>query len=166
MSNKDVYITGVAHYLNPYYLDKGGNLPDDSEVKAKLLEVGGQYSARVILPFDNRDDAEEHLNSLGIPTDGMFGQLLKKETDEDGNKIITYKVTRPHLVPAFDNPEIGHPRVVNASGEVWDKDVYIGNGSNITVKVNVWKGTKITKLRWEAVRIDNLVEYVAPEGSF
>lgn len=166
MSNKNVYIKGKAHYIRPYHKDTGENLPEGSDMKVKLDEMGGQYNARIKLPFDNRDDAEEYLNGLGIPTDGMFGQLLKKEEDADGNKIITYKVTRPHLVPQFEDPEIGPPKVIDAEGVEWDPETAIGNDSDITVKVNVWKGDKARKLRWEAVRVDELVEYEAPAEAF
>jgi len=167
--NKNVYIKGKARYLRPYFLDTGENLDPDSDLKAKLDKTGGVYSTMVVLPFDNRDDAEEYLNGLGIPTDGMMGNLLKKLTDDDGNKEIVYKVVRPHLEPNFEDPLLGPPKVVKVvddSIQEWDPEVLIGNGSDITIKVNVWIGNKAKKIRWESVRVDNLVEYVTPEGAF
>jgi len=166
MSNKNVYIKGKARYIRPYFLDTGENLDPDSDLKAKLDKTGGVYSTMVVLPFDNRDDAEEYLNGLGIPTDGMMGNLLKKFTNEDGSKEIVYKVVRPHMEPNFEDPLLGPPKVIDSDGGEWNPEILIGNGSDITVKVNVWIGNKAKKVRWEAVRVDDLVEYVAPEGAF
>ena len=160
---KKVYFKGKAHYIRPYYRDTGENLDDDSDIKQKLMKTDGIYSTMVELPFDNRDDAEEHLNSLGIPTNGLFGNLLKR-IDVDGEKKIVYKVVRPHMVHAFEEPLMGPPNVVDADGKEWDKEVLIGNGSDITVKLDVWKGTKATKITWEGIRVDELVPYEAPEG--
>jgi len=166
MSNKNVYLKGKARYIRPYFLDTGENLDDDSDVKVKLMKTGGVYSTMVVLPFDNRDDAEEHLNSLGIPTDGMMGNLLKKITNEDGSKEIVYKIVRPHLEPNFEDPLLGPPKVIDSDGGTWDEETLIGNGSDITVKLNVWIGNKAKKIRWEAVRVDELVEYEAPAEAF
>jgi hypothetical protein len=160
MSNKNVYLKGKSRYIRPYHLDTGENLDDDSDIKAKLMRTGGVYSTMIVLPFDNRDDAEEHLNELGIPTDGMMGNLLKKITNEDGSKEIVYKVVRPHLEPNFEDPLMGPPKVINSDAGEWDPDTLIGNGSDITVKLNVWIGNKAKKVRWDALRVDNLVEYI------
>jgi len=158
MGNK-VYIKGQAHYMRPYFRDTGDNLPDDSDIKAKLLRTEGVYQTRIKLPFDNRDDALDYLGQMGVPVDGMMGQLVKREEDAEGNKIITYKVSRPHMEPNFEDPLMGPPKVVDADGNPWDEEVLIGNGSEITVKLDVWIGNKAKKVRWEAVRVDELVPY-------
>lgn len=157
--SKKVYIKGQAHYLRPYFLDTGENLPDDSDIKAKLLRTEGIYQTRIKLPFDNRDDALEYLEGKGVPVDGMMAQRVKREEDAEGNKIITYKVSRPHVEPSFEDSYMGAPKVVDAEGNPWDEEVLIGNGSDITVKLDVWIGTKAKKVRWEGVRVDNLVPY-------
>ena len=161
---KAVYITGEALYMRPYFHDTGENLEEGSDIKNKLMRTNGIYTADIKLPFDNRDDAEEYLNEKGIPTDGMMGNLLKKKTDAEGNKIITYKVTRPHEEPNFEDPYMGPPNVVDANNQQWNPEVLIGNGSKVTVKLDVWIGTKAKKIRWEGVRVDELVEYEAPDG--
>lgn len=163
MTNKIVYLKGKARYIRPYHLDTGDNLPD-GELKTKLMKTDGQYNAMVALPFDNRDDAEEHLNSLGIPTDGMMGNLLKRVKNEDGSVEILYKITRGHMNHSFQDPLMGPPKVVDASNNEWDPEVLIGNGSDITVKLNVWLGTKAKQIRWDAVRVDSLVEFIKPDG--
>ena len=164
MSKSKVYLKGKARYLRPYFLDTGENLDEGSDVKEKLMRTGGVYSTMVVLPFDNRDDAEEHLNSLGIPTDGMMGNLLKKINNDDGSKEIVYKVVRPHMEPNFEDPLMGPPNVVDADKQPWDPEVLIGNGSDITVKLDVWVGHKAKKIRWDGLRVDNLVEYI-PDNS-
>lgn len=164
MTNKIVYLKGKARYIRPYFCDTGENLPD-GDLKAKLQRTEGQYNTMVVLPFTNRDEAEEHLNSLGIPTDGMMGNLLKRNKLEDGTVEVVYKITRPHMEPSFkEDPIMGPPKVVDADGNEWDPEVLIGNGSDITVKLNVWIGTKAKKVRWDGIRVDTLVEYTKPEG--
>ena len=162
---KPVYIEGEALYIRPYFLDKGENLPE-GEQKDKILRTGGIYTTQVKLPFDNRDDAEEYLNSKGIPTDGLMGNLLKRVKRDDGSVDIVYKVVRPHEEPNFDEPYMGPPKVLGADNSEWDKEVLIGNGSKITVKLDVWVGTKSKKVRWEAVRVEELIPYEPEEGGF
>ena len=159
--NKTVYLRGKAHYLRPYHLDLGENLEEGSDVRNKIERTGGIYHTLVKLEFDNRDDAEDYLNELGVPTNGMMGNLLKKKDGE-----IFDKVVRPHLEPNFEEPEMGHPHGVDAEGQEWDKTVNIGNDSDITVRLNVWKGSKTTRIRWDGIRIDNLIEYEGNQENF
>lgn len=163
---KKVFIKGKTLFARPFYRDTGENLPDDSEIKQKLQKTDGVYNTEIVLPFDNRDDAEEYLNGKGIPTDGMMGNLLKRRTDKEGNKVVVYKITRPHLEPNFEDPVLGPPEVIDSDGDPWNEEILIGNGSEVTVKLDVWLGTKAKKVRWEGMRVDSLVEYEAPEGSW
>lgn len=165
MSNTTVYLKGKAYYLNPWWRDFGKNMSEDK--RGKFITAQGRYSTRVLLPFDNRDDAEDHLLKLGIPLDGMFGNLLKRDRD---TKEIFYKVTRDHYNPRFTNPDTGEkgvimgpPPLVNNDKEVLPEGTRVGNGSDITVKLNVWIGTKAKNITWEATQINSLVEYVAPQ---
>jgi hypothetical protein len=96
----------------------------------------------------------------------MMGNLLKRIKKDDGTAEIVYKITRPHYEPAFEDGLMGPPKVVDTDNQEWDPEVLIGNGSDITVKLNVWKGTKATKVRWEGVRVDSLVEYVKEDEGF
>ena len=166
MSNKIVYLKGKAKFLRPFFCDTGDNLPE-GDLKKKLQSTEGQYNALIVLPFTNRDDAEEHLNELGIPTDGMMGNLLKRQKQEDGSVEIVYKITRPHMNFSFkENPLMGPPKVVDADGNDWDPEVLIGNGSDLTVKLNVWIGTKAKQVRWDGLRVDALVEYSGKSENF
>jgi len=169
--NKTVYLKGKARYCRPLWLDKGENLPEDSDIRRKLEQTDGIYSADFVLDFSNRDDAEDYLKELGIPTEGMMGNLLKRDPE---TKEIYYKVKRPHMEPNMakekGSDEMGYvfgpPKVVDANNNKWDEETLIGNGSEVTVKLNVWKGTKVTKVRWDGLRVDDLVEYVLEGEGF
>lgn len=161
---KKVYLKGKAHYIRPYHLDLGENLEEGSDIRNKIEKTGGIYSTLVKLNFDNRDDAEEYIVGLGIPTGGLLGNLLKRVKNEDGTVDIFYKVHRPHLEPNFDEPVLGPPDVVDEYGAEWNPETLIGNGSDVTVKLDVWIGNKATKIRWDGVRVDNLVPYESSEN--
>ena len=164
MSNKTVYLKGKSKYIRPYYKDTGENLPEGSDVRNKIEQTDGIYATDVVLDFDNRDDAEEALAEMGIPMEGMMGNLLKRDK---ATKEIFYKVKRPHMEPNMPvekgSDELGYvfgpPKVVDAENKPWDEEVLVGNGSDITVKLNIWKGTKVTKVRWDGIRVDNLIPY-------
>ena len=87
------------------------------------------------------------------------GLQIRPKDDEDGKFVIfrrpAEKVIKSELVK-FDPPK------------VWDAgnqpfDGIIGNGSSATVKVAVYDTVKGKGHRWEAIRVDKLVEYVPPE---
>ena len=192
MTTKTVYLKGKANYIRPYHRDEG-NDKTPSDILDKLQKTDGQYNTEFLLVnpdtdevFTSRDDALDYLSSKGVPVDNMMGNLVKRNSE---TKEVRYKVTRPHFEPTMPNKDTGEqgvvfgpPKVVkfvkDENGDVvydnngkrkvepWDEDVLIGNGSDITVKINVWKGDKATKIRWDAVRVDNLVEYERPEGDF
>lgn len=168
--NKTVYITGKTRYMRPYFKDTGENLEEGSDIRNKLESTDGVYSTDIVLPFEKMKEAKDFLTEKGIPLNGMMGQLLK-ETD-DGE--IIYKIKRPHMEPNMPvekgSEELGFvfgpPKVVDAENNKWDEEVLIGNGSDATFKLNVWKGTKVTKVRWDGVRIDELVPYESDGEGF
>jgi len=176
MTTKTVYLKGKANYIRPYHRDEG-NDKTPADILDKLQKTDGQYNTEFLLVnpdtdevFTSRDDALDYLSSKGVPVDNMMGNLVKRNPE---TKEVRYKVTRPHFEPTMPNKDTGEqgvvfgpPKVVDADGNTWDENVLIGNGSDITVKINVWKGNKATKIRWDAVRVDNLVEYERPEGDF
>lgn len=170
MSNKTVYLKGKSRFMRPYYKDTGENMPEGSDIRNKLESTDGIYAADIILDFDNRDDAEEALAEMGIPMEGMMGNLLKRDK---ATKEIFYKVKRPHMEPNMPvekgSDELGYvfgpPKVVDGRDPEakpfpeWDPEVLIGNGSYVVVKLNVWKGNKATKVRWDGLAITDLIPY-------
>lgn len=166
---KKIQLEGEAYFIRPFHLDKGENLEDGHDLKDKLDKIGGQYSAEIALPqFNNKDDAAEWLSSLGIPVSGMQGNRIKRRKDGDTGEVkILYKIDRPHMEPKFENPHMGPPKVYGPEGdEPWDEEVLIGNGSKVKVELDVWQGKKATKIRWERMRVLELVPYEPEEGGF
>lgn len=161
-----VFIPAKAFYCRPFYRDMAENLPEDDGQRLKIESTGGIYQSEFILPFDNRDDAIEYLDSKGVPVDNMMAQLVKKHEHPELGKIITYKVKRPHQITKADGDvvEFGPPEVVGLGddGEKfdWEPDILIGNESDVTIKLNVWVGTKKKDVRWDGLAVRNLVEYV------
>lgn len=83
------------------------------------------------------------------------GLELKIREDDDG-KFITLRRPDKKLIKN-EIKEFGPPKVMTADLEKFDGN--IGNGSKVTVKVNVYDTQKGKGHRLEAIRIDELVEY-------
>jgi len=194
MASKNIYLKGKANFMRPYFRDEGNDKTPPDMLK-KFQRTEGQYNTEFLLVnpkngyvFTSRDDALDYLSSVDVPIDNMMANLVKRNPE---TKEVRYKVTRPHMEPNMPKEKgsdemgfvFGPPKVVGVlkdeNGNVvydeygkpkveeWDEEVLIGNGSDITVKINVWRGNKATKIRWDGVRIDNLVPYEPEdEGGF
>lgn len=96
-----------------------------------------------------------------IADSGSQAADFAKEND-DGVKVVRFK--RPHV--KFDREGNvlewagGAPKVFHKDGTPWDEgtDGYIGNGSEVEVRVAVYKAGRVGT-RLEAVRVLDLVEY-------
>jgi len=102
-------------------------------------------------------------NKLKEPEGDVEGILNELKEDEDG-KFATFR--RPMVKNWGRGDEhMTPPEVLDADGEVLSKDKLIGNGSDVTVKVECYKFRKPFKkgmgkaIRLVAVRVDNLVPY-------
>ena len=93
------------------------------------------------------------------------GSMLEWRRDEDG-EFITFgrpesKLMRGEIV------KFGPPEIVDSNGVALEE--YVGNGSDVTVKVSIYDytfGKKVGKgTRLEAVRVNNLVPYVKQDKS-
>lgn len=82
------------------------------------------------------------------------GLQLKKRESEDG-KYVTFGVARTRLVK--EEVVISSVEVLDSEGKPFKGD--IGNGSEVTVKVEIYNTTKGPAHRLKAVRVDKLVEY-------
>ena len=96
--------------------------------------------------------------------EGTGSRATPKEDDE-GEKFI--RLRRPHQREFKDELKIYGPPASFLNGEPFTGN--IGNGSKVTVKVEVYDTKKGKGTRWEAIRVDELVEYegkevVASEG--
>jgi len=87
---------------------------------------------------------------------------LKVKEDADG-KYVVFK--RPHVrVNPWDGMQevLGPPRVgirTNGEGYVEDKETLVGNGSEVTVQVDVYDTRNGKGHRLDGVGVDRLVEY-------
>lgn len=90
------------------------------------------------------------------------GLQLKIREDEDGEYIT---LTRP-VQKEFDDgvKDFEPPKILDKEHN--PLDVLLGNGSKVTAKVLVYDSAMGKGHRLEAVRVDDLVEYTAPEGEF
>jgi len=103
--------------------------------------------------------AEVHLEEIrDLQAKGMKNVLGK---DEDGWKINisrpVQRVWKGRIIP------FAPPIVLDAEGRPIE-GVAIGNGSDVTAKIEVYShntpsGKKATAIRWEGLRVDNLIPF-------
>lgn len=86
------------------------------------------------------------------------GLRLKPKTAEDGTFITFRRPTQKQFKTELK--EFDPPKVVDKNGE--DFSQTIGNGSEVTIKVEVYDSFKGKGHRLVGVRVDNLVEYNPP----
>jgi hypothetical protein len=85
------------------------------------------------------------------------------KSDDDGRFV---RLDRPVVVDFAKKgrTDLEAPRVIDAEGADWDPKVKIGNGSEVTVQIDVYD-TKMGKgTRLEGVRIDVLVPFEGDDG--
>lgn len=104
----------------------------------------------------------EKIRDLQTSTSGVTGikNILKK--DEDGYCI---SISRP-ASKTIKGKVVGFapPEVLEADGKTPLRNVLVGNGSDVTTKVEVYThgtpgGGRAKAMRWASSRIDNLVPY-------
>lgn len=84
--------------------------------------------------------------------------------DEEG-KFLRFKkpVKKPWKLKENESPNFDAPTVSTADGNAWPEDKLIGNGSEVTVKIEVYDTKMGRGARIEGVRVDKWVEYKKPE---
>jgi hypothetical protein len=99
---------------------------------------------------DGSDTVEGILNNVKLGEDGEYWVTFKRPMEK------TYKGKSQLFTP---------PKLLNADGTPFPPSTMIGNGSDITVKVEWYtfqppfKKKKGSAIRMESVRVDNLVPY-------
>jgi hypothetical protein len=165
-----IYMQGKAQYAKVLegQEDTGKNLVEGSDQHNKLLLTKGQFVMNLLMTQEAKDKAIAD----GIPDSGLVGQLWKKT-----NGQIYYKCTRKNFNPKFVNKDTGEQGVLmgpptvllDVEGEniPWDFEEmgYIGDGSDVVVKMNVWEG-KLSEML--AVKVINHIKWVPEdnEGGF
>ena len=115
--------------------------------------------AKVFKPdekFEPQYSLQLFLDDDGWATWKASGLGGKVKEDEDG-KYVTFR--RKVAGPSWE-PVLGPPKVTSADGKPFEG--LIGNGSTLTVKVDVYDTAKGKGHRLEGVRVDELVVYEKP----
>lgn len=86
------------------------------------------------------------------------GLQIRPKEDEDG-KFVIFRRPAEKLIKS-ELVKFEPPKVWDANNQAFDG--IIGNGSSATVKVAVYDTVKGKGHRWEAIRVDKLVEYNPP----
>lgn len=90
------------------------------------------------------------------------GLTLSPKTDKDGLRYYTFRRPETKLIKK-EVVVFGPPKVYDRNNNEFSQ--IIGNGSTATIKVSVYDTMKGKGHRWEAIRVEDLVEYVRPEGA-
>lgn len=83
------------------------------------------------------------------------GLQLKNRTDKDGEEFVTMRLASVRMVKG--KPVEAKPEVLDSEGNPMTKN--IGNGSEVTCKVEIYEFDGKVGHRLLAVRADNLVEF-------
>lgn len=90
--------------------------------------------------------------------------LQRKKEDDEGVKVQFKRQTKkPWKLKAGEKANFEPPAVVDADGSPWPSDKLIGNGSEVTLKLEIYNTMKGKSSRLESVRVDNWVEYNSPD---
>lgn len=114
----------------------------------------GKYSHAVYLTGESLETMRD------LQTQGIKNQMHK---DEDGYYMWFNRPTE--ILAKGKRIGLAPPLVVMADGITPLQGVLVGNGSDVTTKIEVYEfnvpgaGKKGKAIRWKATRIDNLVPY-------
>lgn len=101
-------------------------------------------------------------------TDTEYGtyQLQLVMDDESAEKFATsgsmlklYNTDGATSINPKRKENLGKPRVVDADGNAWPEDAQIGNGSEVSVLVEMYPSKRGKGTRLEAVKITKLVKF-------
>ena len=141
------YIQGKTKWFRPNKLNEWGKwshvlYPNDAGLE-KIRDLQAEGVKNVL-----KKDEDGYFISIGRNSE------IKRKTDGAGVKMVG-------MAP---------PEVVDKEGKPL-RDVVVGNGSDVTTKVEVYShgtpgGGKAKAMRWVATRVDNLVEYKPENDQF
>lgn len=120
---------------------------------AKVVEPDKKYNKYSIDLFMDNDNMEKFKKS---------GAQLKVRENDEGETFITFSRPTASLGRDGKIKEHGAPLLLSVNGDPL-KDTLVGNGSTVTVKVDVYDTPKGKGTRLEAVRVDNLVAFTKRE---
>lgn len=141
MATEYIYLSGKGKWIRPNAPDPWGNWKMD------------------LYP---NEDSHNKILDLKTSQDGVSG--IKNEVKKDPVDGYFITLRRPtQKVYKGKVQGFAPPIVLDKAGQPL-RDTPIGNGSDVTVKVAVYThgtpgGGKAKALRWEALRVDNLVPF-------
>lgn len=153
-----VFIEGKVMYARVFE-----NNRDMEGYEGAYREFDGMYELLLGVPT-NGDDYKEIMSWNRLYEPKHFGDpgFDEERGAVEGLSYFRFKRRHKHVIASGKEiPEWGGPpKVVAADGTTpWGTDVLIGNGSDVTVKLNVYRADKKrTFVRLEGLRVDNLVE--------
>lgn len=87
-----------------------------------------------------------------------FAESGAQLTIRDGEEGRYVTIKRPHTKLIKGKAEtMGPPETLDNNNDPFKGN--IGNGSDVTIKLSVYDTAKGKGTRWDAIRVDNLVEY-------
>lgn len=89
--------------------------------------------------------------------------LQQKRKKDDEGEFVTFRrnLLKPWKLKVGESPEFTPPKVTDEFGGDWPwSDKQIGNGSEVTVKLEVYQTDNGPGARIEGVRVDRWIEYV------
>lgn len=131
-----VFLQGKAMWCRPHMVDKFGNWKTGIYLTPESVDIVKGLQVRGLK------------NVLSLHEDGYYMQFNRPQQKNYGGKVIG-------LVP---------PEVLDRDGKPM-REILIGNGSDITLKLEVYGFKKFPGIaaRWMAVKVDNLVPFVPPK---
>jgi len=148
--NEYVYLQGKCKWFRP-------DQPDQWSKWSHVLYPDQPSIDKINKLKENTETRQGIKNILSKDDDGYYMRIGRKT-----------KIEPRSGVPIPLRP----PEVFDKDGKTPLRGVYVGNGSDITTKIEVYtynlpaeKGKKGRAIRWESSRIDNLIPYDAPRDA-
>lgn len=140
-ANKYYFLQGKAKWFRPDKPNQWGKYEHVLYLDAKSVDIIRELQT-------STEQVQGIKNVLKKDEDGYFIRLARPASKTIKGRIVTF------------NP----PLVFEKDGKTPLKNVYVGNGSDVTTKIEVYQhrvpaGGHAKALRWESTRVDNLIPF-------
>lgn len=142
-----IYLKGKVKWCRPHQPDPWGNWKTDLYPDAESLSIVKQLK-------ETKDGVTGIKNVIKKDEEGEYITLRRPQQKPIGGKLVAF--TPPEVLDGSQTlPDGSSPPL---------RDTAIGNGTDATVKLQVYThktpgGGQARAIRWEAIRIDNLVTF-------
>jgi len=132
---------------------------DETDAGRVIAARGGRY--KINFYPDDMEAVKEWFKQARVSLSPMGHDRIK--LDDGKEYIVPHRDHNPHVLKDGTVLEstAGAPRVLDADNEPWDTEVDIGNGSRVSVALEVWplNTKKQRNLRLKAVKVLEHVEF-------